>query len=632
MARNYEDLSRDELIRLLEARDRRVATRLGLVWESNETERDKTLNKDFVALDLDKSLCIGTGPWRNLLIEGDNFDALRFLRMTFAGRVKCILIDPPYNTGNKDFIYNDRFVEKEHLWRHSLWLDSMHQRLTIARDLLREDGVILVHIGEEEVHRLGCLLDQVFPGRKVGSFVWRTRSGANDSKEYFRSIDHEYVLCYANPQFEFGGHAKALKDYQNPDNDSRDSWVSSDLTAPKNFRERPGTFYAIRKPESDIWYPCNPDRVWAYASGVEHGDPSDEMMHYHFAEAMKTNDNSNRAESMFELIRANKVLWPDELEPASYNTMAELLSAIENGTAPRNLRQDTPDLGFWVGKRIGRTTPRRKKFRSEVKKLERPLSTWIVPAADKKEARAAKESLDSTHMVVGGTSEGTSLLRRMLGNVSFPYPKPLSLVQSLVEQCTESDDLVVDFFAGSCTTGHAVLSLNASDGGERRFILVSSTEATENEPDKNVCKETGRRRLKAAIEGYEYTTKSGKKRVEGLGGDVAYLRCRRLSPGRLTDIDHAEVWTALQLMHCEAIQEYQEGSILQAGNEDQLLIYLPRSPRANANVLRKAVKESREAIVYSWQPEVVRQLLHGEANVQVEAVPESMARRFGMKI
>jgi adenine-specific DNA-methyltransferase len=124
-AKKYDDLSKDELVRLLEARDRRDATRFGLVWEANEIERDKALNKDFVALDLDKSLCVGTGPWRYLLIEGDNFDALRYLRMTFAGTVKCILIDPPYNRGKEDFVYNDRFMSEEDLWRFSTWLEFL---------------------------------------------------------------------------------------------------------------------------------------------------------------------------------------------------------------------------------------------------------------------------------------------------------------------------------------------------------------------------------------------------------------------------------------------------------------------------------------------------------------------------
>jgi adenine-specific DNA-methyltransferase len=143
MARKkYDDLSKDELVRLLETRDRRDATRFGLVWEANEIERDKALNADFVALDLDRELSTprNSGPWKNLIIEGDSFDALRYLRMTFAGRVKCIYIDPPYNTGNKDFVYNDRFVDKEDLWRHSKWCEFMFQRLTLAKDLLTQDG------------------------------------------------------------------------------------------------------------------------------------------------------------------------------------------------------------------------------------------------------------------------------------------------------------------------------------------------------------------------------------------------------------------------------------------------------------------------------------------------------------
>lgn len=110
MGRDYSHLSREELLSLLEARDRRDATKFGLVWEANEIDRDKALNNDFVALDLAPSLCEGSAPWKNLIIEGDNFDALRYLKMTFGGRVKCIYIDPSYNTGNKDFVYNDHFV------------------------------------------------------------------------------------------------------------------------------------------------------------------------------------------------------------------------------------------------------------------------------------------------------------------------------------------------------------------------------------------------------------------------------------------------------------------------------------------------------------------------------------------
>jgi adenine-specific DNA-methyltransferase len=162
MPRDYDHLNREELLSLLKARDRRDSTKYGLVWEGNEIERDRALNSDFVALDLDRSLSTKDSAWTNLVIEGDNFDALRYLKMTFNGRIKCIYIDPPYNTGNKDFVYNDHFVAKEDLWRHSTWCEFMFQRLTLAKDLLREDGSLFVSIDDNEMPSLRLLLNQIF--------------------------------------------------------------------------------------------------------------------------------------------------------------------------------------------------------------------------------------------------------------------------------------------------------------------------------------------------------------------------------------------------------------------------------------------------------------------------------------
>ena len=148
MARpDYHDLTREQLIQLLQARDRK---KFGLVWERDAIEHDRALNDDFVTLDPVPDLHAGSGPFQNLIIEGDNFDALRALRSAFAGQVKCIYIDPPYNTGNRDFVYNDRFIDKDHAWRHSMWLEFMFQRLTLAKDLLAPDGAIFVSIDDNE--------------------------------------------------------------------------------------------------------------------------------------------------------------------------------------------------------------------------------------------------------------------------------------------------------------------------------------------------------------------------------------------------------------------------------------------------------------------------------------------------
>src|SRR6185437_9551693 len=193
----YDHLERDALVRLLERRD--AERQLGLVWERDELDPDTALNQDFVALEQDETLSHGDAPWPNLIIEGDNYDALRALRMSHAGRIRCIYIDPPYNTGNRDFVYNDRFVDKTHRFRHSLWLEFMHKRLVLARELLADDGVIFVSIDDNELFRLGMLMDRVFGVQsKLATFVWQT-DGNFDNQAKIK-ICHEYVLAYSlNP-------------------------------------------------------------------------------------------------------------------------------------------------------------------------------------------------------------------------------------------------------------------------------------------------------------------------------------------------------------------------------------------------------------------------------------------------
>ena len=171
MARqNYRDLTHEQLVALLEARDRK---KFGLVWERDAIEHDRALNDDFVVFDTVPELDAGAGPHANLIIEGDNFNGLR---AAYAGKVKCIYIDPPYNTGNRDFVYNDRFVDKDHAWRHSMWLEFMFQRLALARELLVQDGVIFVSIDDNEIFHLGLLMNEVFGEVNfVANFLWKRR-------------------------------------------------------------------------------------------------------------------------------------------------------------------------------------------------------------------------------------------------------------------------------------------------------------------------------------------------------------------------------------------------------------------------------------------------------------------------
>ncbi len=539
MADNYDDYSREQLLRLLRERDRRP--RFGLVWERDEIDHDLSVNNDFVALDWDAELSCGDGPQRNLIIEGDNFDALRTLRMTHAGRVKCIYIDPPYNTGNRDFIYNDRFVDKEDSYRHSKWLEFMYRRLELAKELLREDGVIFVSIDDNEVFHLGLLMEQIFgDAGSVATFIWKRRTTPDSRNLNGVSGDHEYVLCYQNGAgFRMRGRAKNLSKYTNPDGDPLGPWMSDNLTGLANAQQRPNLHYQIVHPETGLRYPPHASRGWIYGP-----------------------------ERMAELIKMNRILWPKK-----------------------------PD---------GR--PRLKRYVTDMKSAETGYSTVLEAP---------------------GNVEATKELGDMLGTKIFSFPKPVGLIAQLIEQATGPDDIVLDFFAGSGTTAQAVLNLNREDGGNRRFILVSSIEATADAPGKNLCRDVCAERVRRVITGYD--NKKGQP-VEGLGGGFVYLRCRRIPAATVfRGIEHAQVWTALQMIHDLALTPYRAALPMQtAEGQRGLVIYLPRLTDAVLEALQTAIHAAGQAVVYSWQPALLAQRLT-DPRLAFEPIPAFLVNRFGAR-
>jgi adenine-specific DNA-methyltransferase len=598
---------------------RRDAERkLGLCWERNVEDHEQALNGDFVSLNLNAKLSCGDTPYDNLLIEGDNFDALRYLQMAYSGRVKMIYIDPPFNTGNYDFIYKDKYVNKEDSFRHSKWLEFMFRRLTLARDLLTQDGVIFVSIGDDEFGYLAVLMDEIFPGEKVGTFVWKRRSGANDPTGCFTSTDHEYILCYANPGFSFQGIEKDLSGYNNFDHGNPDPWKRGDLTKAHTYKNRPNSFYPIQNPENGIWYPCNPQRVWG---------PISEVFIKPGKKAPKT--------TIERILAQKKVLFPENDTVVTYKTLPEMKKGIDNGTAPQYLRDNLFDTGkendeylkFFVGKPIGYGSPGYKRFRSEVKRLEKPLSTWIAPTNSK-----VDDKDPSFFMQSGMTMEGTKLIQQMLGNKAFNYPKPLSLIKNLVVQSTGPDDLIVDFFAGSGTTGHAVLAVNDEDDSDRRFILVSSTEATSSEPDKNICRDVARPRLEVAIKGYHYKTKSGVITIPGVNGNFAYCTLNRIPAGHIhSDIQHDQVWYALQQISGFGIIPYNtEKKVQIAETISGQIAYATELDKTSVTMIKKMAAQLTPVTVYSWQPGVLKQRIYGD-HIAFEQIPEFLMDRFGIK-
>lgn len=543
MGTRYDHLNREELLSLLEARDQRDAAgnKFGLVWERNEIEHDRALNADFVTLDLDAGLSCGAGPWRNLVIEGDNFDALRHLRMTHAGRVKCIYIDPPYNTGNRDFVYNDSFVDREDVWRHSKWCEFMYQRLTLARDLLTPDGAIVVSIDDNEVFSMGLLMQRVFGERAhIATCVWQKRY-SRENREAIGDA-HEYLLVFSPDRELFKQRRgriplgkKQLDLFKNLNNDHRGPWQSVSLTA-QGFR--PNQMYEIVAP-----------------SGRRHRPPEGTCW---------------------------KVVEPE------YQKLVT-------------------DERIYFGK-DGNGVPRRMYFLSDADGLV-PWTWW-------------------PHEEVGHTDEARKEVQAIFGTqTAFTTPKPVRLIERVLQIVCGPNDIVLDFFAGSGTTGHAVQKLNTEDGGRRRFVLVSNAEATTDEPEKNLCRDVCAERLRRVMQGY--TGRDGDA-VPGIGGDFAYLRTHRVPAGKLLELDHAQVWAALQLIHRDTLAPYGDAPFLWAGDAESAVAYVPRFTPRMVAALRQRCAEVEAVTLYSWQPQTLRQHLRA-SHVSHLPVADTLTRRFGLR-
>lgn len=371
----------------------------------------------------------------NLIIEGDNLEVLKLLQKSYHGQVKMIYIDPPYNTGN-DFIYPDNYrqglddylrfsgqvgedgskqsTNSETSGRfHSDWLSMMYPRLFLARNLLTDDGILLISIDDNEVTNLRLVLNELFGDEGfIGAFVWRRRVGSSLATSWI-SADHEYVLAYSKDPSKLYvlGDERDMSKYSIPDGNGR-FYASMPLTVGMTKDMRPNQWYELKHPTTGrgYWPPLN--RVWGYYPPT-----------------------------MEKKIKENKIIWPD----------------------------DFPERKI--------TTPRLKTYPEDAKRDRKPLSTWIAEKSSKPSGKDAEDVFTTSS---AKNEEGTRALNELFPDGIFSYPKPPSLIKAFVEQFTKNNDLVLDFFAGSGTSGQAVLDQNRDDGENRRFILVQLPEKTEH--------------------------------------------------------------------------------------------------------------------------------------------------------
>ena len=428
----------------------------------------------------------------NMIIHGDNLEALKALLPQYEGKVKCIYIDPPYNTGNEGWCYNDNvsdpYIQKwlgevvgkegEDLTRHDKWLCMMYPRLMLLQKLLADDGVIFISIDDNELYNLKSICDEIFGAScYVSDIAWqRTYSTRNDSKGIVSEVEH--ILVYSkvpewNPN-KLPRTEEMNARYSNPDNDVC-AWKSTDAFAPGASTHQ-GMVYAIQNPFTGVLlYPSN-GRHWSLGQ-----DQMFEIMsQWGEYELREIDDVQKRAsicgvseEQVKSSVKA--IMLSDNLENA-----AQKASAIYNrGQWPL----------FYFGQ-DGKGGIRRKTYLNTVGGRI-PTNFW--PFSETGHTDEAKKEM----------------LAIFDGKATFDTPKPHRLIEFVLKVAGTQDALILDSFAGSGTTAHAVLNMNKADGGHRKFILVEMGDYADT-----ITAE----RVKRVIHGYG----EGKNAVEGTGGSFSY--------------------------------------------------------------------------------------------------------------
>jgi len=394
-----------------------------LNWIGKEAVVNHDKEVPFKLLKKIKSSSVGDNS-QNLIIHGDNLEALKALMPYYVGKIKCIYIDPPYNTGNENWIYNDKVNspkikkwlgkvvgnESADLCRHDKWLCMMYPRLKLLKDLLRDDGAIFISIDDNEHCHLKNALDEIFGIENfVSNIIWQKKYTQSNDAKYFSST-HDFIVCYAknkgNKDFKINLLKRTEKQndrYKNIDNDPRGVWMTQPLHA---------------------------------KSG-----------------------NDKKYSFTFK----NGIVWKPPVGTFPRYSIETLKKAEEEGK-------------IWFGSK-GTAVPRLKKYLNEMKDGVIPKTIWLYDE-------------------VGSNDDARREIKNLLSDNPFATPKPTKLLKTIIKSSSSENDIILDSFAGSGTTGHAVLDLNKEDGGNRKFVLI--------EMENDIAKEITAERVKRAIKKYEY--------------------------------------------------------------------------------------------------------------------------------
>lgn len=474
--KEYENWSKEELIKEIV---KIKSTTYGLVWHRDlpEEEIDLLINPDartpselfsnevagkpFPVLKEVKGKAIEnnkTSPI-NLLIQGDNYHSLAVLNFTHQESVDLIYIDPPYNTGSDDFRYNDKRVDAEDPFRHSKWLSFMEKRLKLAKKLLKKTGVIFLSIDDHEQAPLRMLCDEILGEKNfVAQLIWAA-GRKNDSK--LMSVSHEYILCYVASIDEY----KEKKITWRKRKEGIDSIYSTYKRLKKKYKDN----FQVMEDDLKQWFADLP--ASDQAKRHRHYCHVDERGVYFAADISWPGGGGPKY----------AVLHPETKKPVKIPARGWIFSKSEK--MEEMILQNR--VRFGADETI---VPTMKAYLSD-SETEVPYSVFYT------DGRAA-----------------TKRLREILNNDAFENPKDENILAEIIKFAAPKDAVVLDFFAGSGTTGHSVMKLNYQDGGNRRFILCTNNE-------NNICSDVCYPRIKKVINGYKNL--KGEE-IEGLGGNLKY--------------------------------------------------------------------------------------------------------------
>lgn len=464
------------LIAINEIENELNSKKYGLVWEKHEEAVDAMMRTHVPVFTEVKEKEIHTNlrdENYNFLLEGDNLHSLKLLEKTHKNRIDVIYIDPPYNTGNNkdEFIYDDHYVDGNDDFKHSKWLSFMSERLRIARNLLSLDGVIIISIGYQEVNNLMLLCNEIFDNKQIVCATVQT-SGGKPNGGF--NISQEYIVFITPKDFS----PNVSEDFQN----TYSSPYHGMNLATFNQEQRPNQAYPIFVDENGL--------IIGYGKSlqdkVDEGSYQGNLLDYKF-------DYSEAPEGAVAVFPVTT-----KGEPCVWRLVgSRLMSDWEKGyikVVPINSKKTNNKytiqyLSAGVIAKI------------ESGELETYKPKKNIPTLEVKEYKTAGATIPTVWLDKSyHTSNGNNELKAILGGKEFTYPKPLNLIKEILRRVTNEDSIVLDFFAGSGTTGQAVLELNEIDGFNRHFILCTNNEAA-------ICQKVTYQRIKKIIEGYSYEGK-----------------------------------------------------------------------------------------------------------------------------